>query len=55
MGYIMARLNLEKTGATAVNGTSFADIAIVACGTMRVELRALKEEGFLDTGTPSAP
>jgi hypothetical protein len=32
-----------------VNGNSFTDIAIVACGTMRLELRALKDEGFLDT------
>ena len=28
---------------------SFADIAIVACGTMSMELNQLKEEGFLDT------
>jgi hypothetical protein len=32
-----------------VNETSFADIAIVACGTMSMELRALRESGFLDT------
>lgn len=32
-----------------MNGTSFADIAVVACGTMSLELRALKESGFLDT------
>jgi hypothetical protein len=32
-----------------MNGTSFADIAIVACGTMSLELRALRDEGFLDT------
>lgn len=32
-----------------MNGTSFADIAIVACGTMRPELTELKEQGFLDT------
>jgi len=32
-----------------VNQTSFADIAIVACGTMSMELRALRESGFLDT------
>ena len=32
-----------------MNGTSFADIAVVACGTMSMELRALKESGFLDT------
>jgi hypothetical protein len=32
-----------------VNETSFADIAIVACGTMSLELRALKESGFLDS------
>ncbi len=28
---------------------SFADIAIVACGTMSLELNSLREEGFLDT------
>jgi len=28
---------------------SFSDIAIVSCGTMKMELNALKEEGFLDT------
>jgi hypothetical protein len=28
---------------------SFADIAIVACGTVSMELNQLKEEGFLDT------
>jgi hypothetical protein len=28
---------------------SFSDIAIVACGTMSMELTQLKEEGFLDT------
>jgi hypothetical protein len=28
---------------------SFSDIAIVACGTMRMELNYLKEQGFLDT------
>jgi hypothetical protein len=32
-----------------VNEDSFADIAIVACGTMSMELRALRESGFLDT------
>ena len=32
-----------------MNGTSFADIAVVACGTMSLELRALRESGFLDT------
>ena len=29
--------------------TSFANIAIVACGTMNLELNYLKQEGFLDT------
>ncbi|RTZ92626.1 MAG: hypothetical protein DSY91_03285 [Deltaproteobacteria bacterium] len=29
--------------------TTFADIAIVACGVMSLELRALQDEGFLDT------
>jgi len=28
---------------------SFADISIVACGTLSLELNALKEQGFLDT------
>ena len=28
---------------------SFSDIGIVACGTMRMELNQLQEEGFLDT------
>ena len=32
-----------------VKETSFADIAIVACGTMSMELRALRESGFLNT------
>lgn len=30
--------------------TSFADVAIVACGTMSLELNHLQKEGFLDTG-----
>ena len=29
--------------------TSFADVAIVACGTMSLELNHLREEGFLNT------
>ena len=29
--------------------TSFADVAIVACGTMSLELDHLQKEGFLDT------
>jgi len=29
---------------------SFADVAIVACGTMSLELNHLKKEGFLDAG-----
>ena len=28
---------------------SFSDIAIVACGTLSMELNQLQEEGFLDT------
>jgi hypothetical protein len=28
---------------------SFADIAIVSCGTMSLELNYLRDEGFLDT------
>ena len=32
-----------------MNTPSFADIAIVACGTMSLELNHLKQEGFLDT------
>ena len=28
---------------------SFADIAIVSCGTLSLELNYLKQEGFLDT------
>jgi len=32
-----------------MNTPSFADIAIVACGTMSLELNHLKEAGFLDT------
>jgi len=32
-----------------MNTPSFADIAIVACGTMSLELNYLKKEGFLDT------
>ncbi len=32
-----------------MNNISFADIAIVACGTLSMELNQLKEEGFLDT------
>ena len=28
---------------------SFKDIAVVACGTLSMELKALQEEGFLDT------
>jgi hypothetical protein len=32
-----------------VNNVSFADIAIVSCGTLSLELNYLKREGFLDT------
>ena len=32
-----------------MNNISFADIAIVSCGTMSLELNYLKQEGFLDT------
>lgn len=32
-----------------MNRVSFADIAIVSCGTMSLELAALKNEGFLDS------
>ncbi len=32
-----------------MESVSFTDIAIVACGTMSLELNYLKEEGFLDT------
>lgn len=32
-----------------MDNMSFADISIVACGTMSLELAALKDEGFLDT------
>ncbi|MBT3312140.1 MAG: DUF1638 domain-containing protein [Desulfobacterales bacterium] len=32
-----------------MNNISFADVAIVACGTLSMELNQLKEEGFLDT------
>ncbi|MBW1635256.1 MAG: DUF1638 domain-containing protein [Deltaproteobacteria bacterium] len=32
-----------------MNTVSFADIAIVSCGTMSLELNYLREEGFLDT------
>ena len=32
-----------------MNNLSFADIAIVSCGTLSLELNYLKKEGFLDT------
>jgi len=32
-----------------MNAISFSDIAVVSCGTLSLELNALKEEGFLDT------
>ncbi len=32
-----------------MNTVSFADIAIVSCGTLSLELNFLKDEGFLDT------
>lgn len=32
-----------------MNEISFADIAIVSCGTLSMELRYLRETGFLDT------
>ena len=32
-----------------MNDISFSDIAIVACGIMRMELTRLQEEGFLNT------
>ncbi|MGD8367410.1 MAG: DUF1638 domain-containing protein [Desulfobacterales bacterium] len=33
-----------------MEAVSFADIAIVSCGTVSLELNHLKKEGFLDTG-----
>ncbi len=32
-----------------MGNSSFSDVGIVACGTMRMELNQLQEEGFLDT------
>jgi len=32
-----------------MNDVSFADTAVVSCGTLRLELNRLQEEGFLDT------
>ena len=32
-----------------MNNISFADIAVVSCGTLSLELNYLKQEGFLDT------
>jgi len=32
-----------------MNNISFADIAVVSCGTLSLELDYLKKEGFLDT------
>jgi len=32
-----------------MNSISFADIAIVSCGTLSIELNHLRDEGFLDT------
>lgn len=32
-----------------MNEISFADVAVVSCGTMSMELRALRDSGFLDT------
>jgi len=31
-----------------MNNVSFADIAIVSCGTLSLELNHLKKEGFMD-------
>ena len=36
-------------GGIKVNIVSFADITIVSCGTLSLELSYLKKEGFLDT------
>ena len=33
-----------------MDSVSFKDIAIVSCGTLSMELKALQQEGFLDTG-----
>jgi hypothetical protein len=32
-----------------MNASSFADVAVVSCGTLSMELRHLREAGFLDT------
>lgn len=32
-----------------MNDVSFSDIAVVSCGTLRMELNQLQEQGFLDT------
>ncbi len=32
-----------------MNNVSFADIAVVSCGTLSLELNYLKKEGFLET------
>jgi len=34
-----------------MSNTTFKDIAFVSCGTLRMELTRLREEGFLDTDT----
>jgi hypothetical protein len=36
-------------GGIKVDHVSFADIAVVSCGTLSLELNYLKKEGFLDT------
>jgi len=36
-------------GVILMNDISFSNMAIVSCGTMQMELEALKKEGFLDT------
>jgi hypothetical protein len=41
--------NFKNQGDRIVTAISFSDIAIVSCGTLRLELDHLQAEGFLDT------
>jgi hypothetical protein len=46
---VIASSGLLTKGDNFMNSISFADIAIVSCGTLSMELNHLRDEGFLDT------
>jgi hypothetical protein len=47
--YLPHPFSLAPQGGTQMSEVSFSSIAVVACGTLSLELNFLKQSGFLDT------